>query len=116
MQPRSLYPEAPAGGRSLAGLPACYAELGLVRTEGSQVRLVTDQGAIKEVLDWIRLRCGEGRAPAGKDLEQHFGRAVVPEDLELDHLYVVYPGTPSFPLDASITALALKDLPVPQEI
>ena len=38
------------------------------------------------------------------------------EDLELDHLYVVYPGTPSFPLDASITALALKDLPVPQEI
>lgn len=73
---------------SLAGLPACYSELGLVRTEGSQVRLVTDDGAIKEVLDWIRLRCGEGRAPAGKDLEQHFGRPPYGWSFELLQLLV----------------------------
>jgi predicted AAA+ superfamily ATPase len=31
-------------------------------------------------------------------------------DLELDHLYVVYPGTKSYPLDELITALPIKDI------
>ena len=32
-------------------------------------------------------------------------------DLQLDHLYVVYPGNATFPLDESITAVSLADLP-----
>lgn len=73
---------------NLAGLPSCYSDLGLLRTEGSQVRLVTDQAAAKEVSDWIRLRCGEGRAPAGKDLEQYFGRPPYGWGFELIQLFV----------------------------
>jgi predicted AAA+ superfamily ATPase len=32
------------------------------------------------------------------------------EDLKLDHLYVIFPGTMSFPLDAKITACGLEAL------
>ena len=33
------------------------------------------------------------------------------EDLKLDHLWVVYPGTRNYPLTEQITALPLQDLP-----
>ncbi|MBU0480397.1 MAG: hypothetical protein KKG47_04785 [Proteobacteria bacterium] len=32
------------------------------------------------------------------------------DDLQLKHLYIVYPGSKSYPLDKSITALSIKDL------
>jgi hypothetical protein len=64
--------EAILKSESLAGLPACYMDLGLIRTEHGQVQLVTDRGAAKEVMDWIRRRCDSASAPAGKELEQHF--------------------------------------------
>lgn len=73
---------------SLAGLPTCYSDLGVVRSEGGQARLVTDKGAAKEVFDWIQLRCTEGRAPSGKELEQHFARPPYGWSIELLQLLV----------------------------
>src|SRR5207244_2479707 len=73
---------------SLAGLPTCYADLGVLRSEGGQARLVTDKGAAKEVFDWIQLRCAEGRAPSGKELEQHFARPPYGWSIELLQLLV----------------------------
>lgn len=37
-------------------------------------------------------------------------RSIVVGDLELEHLYVVYPGEASFPLDDGITALSILDV------
>ena len=31
-------------------------------------------------------------------------------DLDLNHLYIVYPGDKTYPLDEFITALSIKDL------
>jgi hypothetical protein len=72
----------------LAGLPNCYSELGVLRSEGGQARLVTDTGAAKEVFDWIQSRCAEGRAPSGKELEQHFARPPYGWSIELMQLLV----------------------------
>jgi hypothetical protein len=73
---------------SLAGLPTCYSDLGVVRSESGQARLVTDKGAAKEVFDWIHARCAEGRAPSGKELEQHFARPPYGWSIELLQLLV----------------------------
>ncbi len=64
--------EAILKSESLAGLPSCYSDLGLIQTVDGQARLATDHGAAKEILDWVRLRCDEGRAPSGREIEQHF--------------------------------------------
>jgi hypothetical protein len=73
---------------SLAGLPACYSTLRLVETANGKVRLRTDLGAAKEVRDWVRLRCDEGQAPSGRELEQHFRSAPYGWTLELVQLLV----------------------------
>ncbi len=72
----------------LAGLPDSYTELGLVQTVDGQTRLVTDQGASREVLDWVRSRCEEGQAPSGRELEQHFRRPPYGWGFELVQLLV----------------------------
>ena len=33
------------------------------------------------------------------------------EDLKLDHLWIVYPGPVTYPLDETITVLSIKQLP-----
>ena len=73
---------------SLGGLPDCYATLGLLETGGGRVRLRTDLGAAKEVGDWVRLRCEEGQAPSGRELEQQFRSAPYGWTLELLQLLV----------------------------
>lgn len=80
--------EAILKSESLVGLPDCYSELRLLQTQNGQTRLVTEHGAAKEVLDWVRLRCDEGQAPAGKELEQHFRQAPYGWSLELIQLVV----------------------------
>ena len=73
---------------SLSGLPNCYSDLGVVQTVDGQARLVTDRGAAKECLDWIRLGCQGGKAPSGKEAEQHFKAAPYGWGLELAQLLV----------------------------
>ena len=73
---------------SLAGLPDCYSTLGLLETANGKVRLRTDLGAAKEVRDWVRLRCDEGQAPSGRELEQQFRGAPYGWTLELVQLLV----------------------------
>jgi hypothetical protein len=80
--------EAILKSEGIPGLPACYGDLGVVRTVDGNVRLVTDEGAAKEILDWIRLRCDDGHAPAGKELQQHFGDPPYGWGLELVQLIV----------------------------
>lgn len=72
----------------LSGLPDCYSTLGLVETANGKVRLRTDVGAAKEVRDWVRLRCDEGQAPSGRELEQQFRGAPYGWTLELVQLLV----------------------------
>ncbi len=81
-------PEAILRSESLAGLPHCYAEFKLVQTVDGQVRLVTEQGAAQEIFEWILLRCDEGRAPSGREFEQHFGAAPYGWDFDLVRLVV----------------------------
>ena len=73
---------------SLAGLPDCYSTLGLVETANGKIRLRTDMGAAKEVRDWVHLRCDEGQAPSGRELEQQFRGAPYGWTLELIQLLV----------------------------
>jgi hypothetical protein len=73
---------------SLAGLPDCYSDLKIVQTKDGQTRLVTDQGAAKEIFDWIRLRCDSGQAPSGREAEQHFKADPYGWGLELVQLVV----------------------------
>ena len=73
---------------SLAGLPDCYSTLGLVETANGKIRLRIDFGAAKEVRDWVRLRCDEGQAPSGRELEQQFRGAPYGWTLELVQLLV----------------------------
>jgi hypothetical protein len=80
--------EAILKSESLAGLPDCYSDLKIVQTIDGQPRLVTDRGAAKEILDWIRLRCDGGQAPSGKEAEQHFNAAPYGWGLELVQLVV----------------------------
>jgi len=80
--------EAILKSESLAGLPDCYSDLKVVQTIEGQTRLVTDQGAAKEILDWIRLRCDGGQAPSGREAEQHFKSAPYGWGLELVQLVV----------------------------
>lgn len=80
--------EAILKSESLAGLPDCYSDLKVVQTVNGQTRLVTDQGAAKEILDWIRLRCDGGQAPSGRECEQHFKAAPYGWGLELVQLVV----------------------------
>ena len=80
--------EAILKNESLAGLPDCYSDLKVVQTIDGQTRLVTDQGAAKEILDWIRLRCDGGQAPSGREAEQHFKAAPYGWGLELVQLEV----------------------------
>ena len=80
--------EAILKNESLAGLPDCYSDLKVVKTVDGQTRLVTDHGAAKEILDWIRLRCDDQQAPSGKEAEQHFKSAPHGWGLELVQLVV----------------------------
>lgn len=80
--------EAILKSESLAGLPACYSELGVVRTVDDQPRLVVNEGAAGEILDWIRRECDGSRAPSGRLLEQHFGAPPYGWSLELVQLGV----------------------------
>lgn len=73
---------------SLAGLPDCYSDLKVVQTIDGQTRLVTDQGAAREILDWIRMRCDGGQAPSGGELRQFFNAAPYGWGLELVQLVV----------------------------
>ena len=73
---------------SLVGLPDCYSTLGLVETANGKVSLRTDLGAAKEVRDWVRLRCDEGQAPSGRELEQQFRGAPYGWTLELIQVLV----------------------------
>ena len=73
---------------SLAGLPDCYSDLKVVQTIEGQTRLVTDQGAAREILDWIRMRCEGGQAPSGGELRQFFNAAPYGWGLELVQLIV----------------------------
>ena len=80
--------EAILTSENLAGLPSCYSDLRVVQTKDGQTRLVTDQGAAKEVFDWVRLRCDGGQAPSGREAEQHFKAAPYGWGLELVQLVV----------------------------
>jgi len=80
--------EAILRSESLAGLPDCYSALKVVQAIDGQTRLVTDQGAAKEILEWIRLRCDGGQAPSGREAEQHFKAAPYGWGLELVQLVV----------------------------
>ena len=80
--------EAILKSESLAGLPECYSDLKVVQTIEGQTRLVTDQGAAREIVDWIRLRCDGGQAPSGREAEQHFKAAPYGWGLELVQLVV----------------------------
>jgi hypothetical protein len=80
--------EAILKSESLAGLPDCYSDLKVVQTIDGQTRLVTDQGAAKEILDWIRQRCDGGQAPSGREVEQHFKTAPFGWGLDLVQLVV----------------------------
>ena len=80
--------EAILKSEGLAGLPDCYSDLGVVQTVDGQACLVTNQGASKEILDWIRLRCDGGQAPSGRELEQRFKSAPYGWSLELVQLVV----------------------------
>ncbi len=80
--------EAILKSESLAGLPVCYSELGVVRTVDDQPRLVLDDRAAGEIAAWIRRECDAGRAPSGRELERHFGGAPFGWSLELVQLVV----------------------------
>lgn len=80
--------EAILKSESLAGLPDCYSDLKVVQTIEGQTRLATDQGAAKEIFDWLRLRCDGGQAPSGREAEQHFKAAPYGWGLELVQLVV----------------------------
>jgi len=80
--------EAILKSENLAGLPDCYTELKVVQTIDGQTRLVTDQGAVKEIHDWIRLKCDGGQAPSGREAAQHFRAAPYGWGLELVQLVV----------------------------
>jgi len=73
---------------SLAGLPECYTDLGLVRTVEGQVRLITDHGAASEILEWIKLQCDSRQAASGKELEHNFTSAPYGWHFELIRLIV----------------------------
>jgi hypothetical protein len=87
-QVRTVDVEAILKSDNLAGLPACYAELGVVKTVDGQVQLVTEQVVLKEVLEWVKERSGAARAPSGKELEQHFKSAPYGWALELVQLAI----------------------------
>lgn len=73
---------------SLTGLPTVYGDLKLVQTIDGQSQLVTDQGAAREVMEWVRTQCGSGNAPSGKELEKHFKDAPYGWEFDLVRLLV----------------------------
>ena len=80
--------EAILKSQSLAGLPDCYSDLKLIQTIDGQVRLMTQQGAAKEVADWVRLQCDAGKAPSGKEAERQFRDAPYGWSLEVVQVIV----------------------------
>lgn len=105
--------EAILRSENLAGLPACYADLGLVERHNGQTRLVSDRGAAKEMLSYIRQRIEHGQAPSGRELESTFGGPPYGWSFELVQLLVA-----TLLRDGQITLKAqsqqIKDALVPE--
>lgn len=80
--------EAILKSESLVGLPDCYNDLQIVQTVDGQARIVTDQGAAKEIIDWVRMRCADSQAPSGRETEQQFKAAPYGWGIELVQLVV----------------------------